>query len=83
MATLINKQEAAKLLSISPCTLNQWRRDGKLIEGIHFVRFNSRNVRYIQESIQNLFLNLDDPKAHELYCQQFMKAKNTASLVGK
>ena len=80
MATLINKREAAKLLSI---TLNQWRRDGKLIEGIHFVRFNSRNVRYIQESIRDLFLNLDDPKAHDRYCQQFMNSKSTASIAGK
>lgn len=83
MATLINKQAAAKLLSISPCTLNQWRRDGKLIEGIHFVRFNSRNVRYIQESIKDLFLNLDNPKAHDRYCQQFMNAKTNATSVGK
>ncbi|EKQ67369.1 hypothetical protein OsccyDRAFT_3631 [Leptolyngbyaceae cyanobacterium JSC-12] len=82
MATPITKQEAAKLLGISPYTLSQWRRAGKLIEGIHFVRFNSRNTRYIQESIQDLFRNQDDPKAHELYCQQFMKAKRLAS-VGK
>jgi len=57
METLITKHEAAKIIGIRPSTLSHWRREKKLIEGIHFVRFNSRVVRYIHEALKDWAVN--------------------------
>ncbi|NMF86278.1 hypothetical protein, partial [Nodosilinea sp. P-1105] len=40
------------------------RLQGDWIEGIHWVRINSRCVRYNLELIQDWLHNRDNPKAH-------------------
>lgn len=80
---LLKKQEAAKLLGVSTFTLRDWRNKGHLIEGIHYIRFNSRTIRYVQESLNHWVLNRDNPQAHERYCQQFMNDKTYNFIVGK
>ena len=46
MVTFVGKQQASKTLDLSGETLKRYRLEGKWIEGIHWVRLNSRCVRY-------------------------------------
>lgn len=64
MVTFVGKQQASKTLDLSGETLKRYRLDGKWIEGIHWVRLNSRCVRYNLELIQDWFHNQHDPVAH-------------------
>ncbi|WP_013320998.1 helix-turn-helix transcriptional regulator [Gloeothece verrucosa] len=65
MTHFINKQEASRCLQISATTLKRYRLQGILIEGVHWVRLNSRCIRYNLELIQNWVQNRHDPVAHQ------------------
>lgn len=64
MVQFVDKQQATKTLSLSGETLKKYRLQGEWIEGIHWVRINSRCVRYNLELIQGWFHNRHDPTAH-------------------
>jgi CHAD domain-containing protein len=64
MVQFVDKQQAKKSLSLSGETLKRYRLQGEWIEGIHWVRINSRCVRYNLELIQDWFHNRHDPSAH-------------------
>ncbi|MBE9011158.1 hypothetical protein IQ250_13160 [Pseudanabaenaceae cyanobacterium LEGE 13415] len=64
MVQFVDKQQATKTLSLSGETLKKYRLQGEWIEGIHWVRINSRCVRYNLELIQDWFHNRHDPAAH-------------------
>lgn len=64
MVTFVGKQQASKSLDLSGETLKKYRLEGEWIEGIHWVRINSRCVRYNLELIQDWFHNRHDPAAH-------------------
>jgi len=76
---LITKQEAASILGISTFTLAAWRYQKKLIEGIHYQCLNSRNVRYVRESIIHMANHFHNPEAHQRYCNERIKQINNAS----
>lgn len=80
--TLIDKFQAAEMLGVSYWTLQHWRHEGKLIEGIHYVKHNCKTLRYIKESLENKLLTLDDPQAHERYCERFLAEKQARQSVG-
>jgi len=60
-----SKQEAIQALKLSGTTLRRYRVQGVLIEGIHWVRVNSRCIRYNLELIQDWLHNRHDPIAHQ------------------
>ena len=64
MVLFVNKQKATEALGLSGETLKRYRLQGEWIEGIHWVRINSRCVRYNLELIQDWFHNRHDPAAH-------------------
>ncbi len=64
MVLFVNKQKATEALGLSSETLKHYRLGGEWIEGIHWVRINSRCVRYNLELIQDWFHNRHDPAAH-------------------
>jgi tRNA(His) 5'-end guanylyltransferase len=64
MVQFVDKYQATKTLSLSGETLKKYRLQGEWIEGIHWVRLNSRCVRYNLELIQDWFHNRHDPVAH-------------------
>lgn len=61
----------ADAIGVSPHTLKRYRLQGSLIEGIHWIRINSRCVRYNHELVQDWVSNRHDPGSHlqaiELY----------------
>ncbi len=65
MTNFASKQEAAQYLKLSGTTLKRYRLQGLLIEGIHWVRINSRCIRYNLDLIQDWLHNRHDPVAHQ------------------
>ncbi|WP_231936249.1 MULTISPECIES: helix-turn-helix transcriptional regulator [Fischerella] len=61
MFKFVSKQQASEHLNLSFATLKKYRLDGTWIEGIHWVRINSRCVRYNLELIQDWLQNRHDP----------------------
>jgi tRNA(His) 5'-end guanylyltransferase len=61
----VPKQQALAQLKLSSTTLKNYRRAGFWIEDIHWVRINSRCVRYNLELIQDWLRNRQDPIAHQ------------------
>jgi hypothetical protein len=68
----IDKHEAAKLLKIHPGTLNRYRQEGKLTEGVHFIRLSSQTIRYNKALLEDWAANLDDPAAHRRAIEVFI-----------
>jgi CHAD domain-containing protein len=65
MVQFVSKQEAVHCLKLSDSTLKRYRLQGLLVEGIHWVRVNSRCTRYNLELIQDWLHNRHDPAAHQ------------------
>jgi hypothetical protein len=73
----IDKHEAAQLLKVHPGTLNRYRQEGRLIEGIHYTRLSSQTVRYNKALLQDWAANREDPAAHRRAMEIYI-----ASLLG-
>jgi len=56
-------QDIADQLCLHPSTIRRYRR--QMVAGIHYVKCNSRLVRYRSELIENFFQNLNDPAEHQ------------------
>ena len=87
MQLFVNKRQASECLSLSGSTLKKYRLNGEWIEGVHWVRINSRCVRYNLELIKDWLHNRDNPKAHmraiETYQQSLLsnqKSKKCAKV---
>lgn len=87
MQLFVNKRQASECLSLSGSTLKKYRLNGEWIEGVHWVRINSRCVRYNLELIKDWLHNRDNPKAHmraiETYQQSLLsnqKSKKRAKV---
>lgn len=71
MFLFVSKHQAAKCLNFSSSTLKKYRLQGDWIEGIHWVRINSRCVRYNLELIKDWLSNRHDPAAHLRAIEQY------------
>lgn len=65
MVQFVSKQEATQSLKLSGTTLRRYRVQGLLIEDVHWVRLNSRCIRYNLELIKDWLHNRHDPAAHQ------------------
>ena len=65
MTNFVNKQGACQYLKLSETTLKRYRLQGLFIEGIHWVRLNSRCIRYNLDLLQDWLRNRHDPDAHQ------------------
>ena len=77
MQLFVNKRQASEYLSLSSSTLKKYRLNGEWIEGIHWVRINSRCVRYNLDLVKDWLQNRGNPKAHmraiEAYQQKLLR----------
>lgn len=71
---LVNKHEAARILGVSPETLKKYRQRGKLIEGIHYYRWNSRTIRYNSALLKDWAVNRNDSAALNRGIEAFLKS---------
>ena len=64
MLHFVSKHQASECLNLSSSTLKKYRLQGDWIEGVHWVRLNSRCIRYNLELIQDWLHNRTNPSAH-------------------
>jgi acyl-CoA reductase-like NAD-dependent aldehyde dehydrogenase len=67
----VGKKEAAKILGISPETLKVYRRDSLIQEGLHYVRWNTRVIRYNKILIEDWAVN-QGTQAHLRACERYL-----------
>ncbi len=76
MLLFVSKKQASECLDLSSSTLKKYRLNGEWIEGLHWVRINSRCVRYNLDLIKDWLHNRSDPSAHlraiEVYQQNLL-----------
>jgi CHAD domain-containing protein len=65
MLLFVTKRQASAYLNLSDATLKKYRMQGVWIEGVHWVRLNSRCVRYNLELLKDWVQNHNDPTAHQ------------------
>jgi tRNA(His) 5'-end guanylyltransferase len=65
MVQFVGRKQATALLKMGSTTLKKYRALGYWIEGIHWVKLNSRCVRYNVDLIQDWLQNRTDPAAHQ------------------
>lgn len=70
MVSYLTKREMAKLLSVHPDTLKDYRQE--MLEGVHFIRPNSRVVRYNPALVAHWFANRQNPAAHQRIIEEYL-----------
>jgi hypothetical protein len=70
---LIKKQKASELTGLSIWTLKRYRLEGKLKEGIHWSRINSRLVLYNCVLLLDWMHNRSNPVAHERAVGKYLR----------
>jgi hypothetical protein len=65
MPQFSDKWQTAKRLRLSPATLKKYRLKGTWIENVHWVRLNSRCIRYNLDLIEDWIHNQHNPIAHQ------------------
>jgi hypothetical protein len=69
-----NKHAASQILGVSQSTLKNLRLNDQLIEGIHWVRFSSRCVRYNTELLKNWAATRTDTVQHDHAIAQYLNS---------
>ncbi|MEM6252889.1 MAG: hypothetical protein AAF821_08200 [Cyanobacteria bacterium P01_D01_bin.156] len=64
MLLFVSKRQATECLNLSGSTLKKYRLNGEWIEGLHWVRINSRCIRYNLELIEDWLHNRGNSAAH-------------------
>lgn len=71
MFQFVGKTQASERLNLSNATLKKYRLTGIWIEGVHWVRLNSRCIRYNLELLQDWAHNRDNPCAHQRAIERY------------
>ena len=70
------KHQASALIGLSPETLKKYRLiDQTLLEGVHWVKLNSRTIRYNLALLLDWMENRNEPAAHQRAIEQYLIAK--------
>jgi hypothetical protein len=83
MTNFVNKQGACQYLKLSEATLKRYRLQGLLIEGIHWVRLNSRCIRYNLDLLQDWMRNRHNPEAHQRTIEVYLANLQNNQLIAK
>jgi hypothetical protein len=81
--TLIKKDKAAIVSHLSEATLKAKRRQGDLIEGVHWVRVNSRVVLYRKELLEIWAATRHDPDAHLQAIEEFKRHQKSGTAIDR
>lgn len=71
---LVDKHQAAAILSVSPETLKKYRlqENSPLIEGIHYFVWNSRVIRYNPSLLADWAIHRNNPGAHQKAIEAYL-----------
>jgi len=68
-----NDETIQILFGLTQNQLKTLRLDGSFAEGIHYVRINNKSVLYAVPVVENFIANRLDPKAHQGFCELWLK----------
>lgn len=68
----VGKREISKLTGLSGDTLKKYRLKGLLSEDVHWIRINSKVVRYNVPLIKDWLQNINDPQAHQRAIEAYL-----------
>jgi hypothetical protein len=80
--TFCNKHEIAKLLGYSPHSLKAFRKNKIWVEEIHYIRKDSRTIRYNRELCLNWLININEPNKHQQAIEEYLQYVNSNQRVG-
>jgi hypothetical protein len=69
---LATAKQSAEQLGCSTHWLKKLRLDGKLQEGIHWVRIGKRSVRYVTPLLVDYFRNRHQPYVHQQFIEDYV-----------
>lgn len=81
-AVWCNKHEAAKIVGLSESSLKKLRLSNQLVEGIHWVRYSSRCVRYNVELLKDWAMNRNNTQLHNQAIANHLSALPSYQLPG-
>lgn len=67
-----DKHCASSITGLSIFTLRDWRLNGKLVEGIHWVRIGVRCVRYNSQMLRDYMVTQSEPNIHQRAIDNFL-----------
>ncbi|MGB7413701.1 MAG: hypothetical protein WA902_05800 [Thermosynechococcaceae cyanobacterium] len=73
-AVWCNKHEAAKIVGLSESTLKKLRLSNQLVEGIHWIRYSSRCVRYNVELLKDWAVNRENTANHDQAIENYLSS---------
>ena len=79
---LIKKDRAAEILQVSPETLARYRRQKKLLEGVHYFQENCRKIRYNEDTIVQFSL-FGGTRSHLEQIETYLKKVNKVTKLGR
>jgi len=68
-----NDETVQKLFGLTANQLKTLRLSGDFVEGIHYVRINNKSVLYAVPVVENFIANRLEPKAHQVFCELWLK----------
>jgi hypothetical protein len=68
----VGKREISKLTGLSGDTLKKYRLKGLLSQDIHWIRINSKVVRYNVPLIKDWLQNINDPQTHQRAIEAYL-----------
>jgi len=69
---LATAKQSAEQLGCSVHWLKKLRLDGRLQEGIHWVRIGKRSVRYVTPLLVDYFRNRHQPSVHQHFVEKYV-----------
>lgn len=70
---LVGVREASHRVGLSPSTLKKYRRENRLIEGIHYFRIGKRKILYNLDLLLDMAVSCHTPEIHLKNCEAFLK----------
>ncbi|MEM9452011.1 MAG: hypothetical protein AAGA75_26270 [Cyanobacteria bacterium P01_E01_bin.6] len=71
----MTEEEAARLANVSTRKVQMWKRDGVLLEDIHYIKIES-SVRYILPTFRNKLINWNCDDAHQKFLEHWRKRES-------
>lgn len=70
----LTEEEASGLLRVSRRTLQRYRKQGLLIDGLHWQRLPGGDIRYCRPLLVDWVANRKDPTAHQAAIERWRRS---------
>ena len=76
LGALLKPVDAAKLVALAPSTLSEYRRDGLLVERLHYVRLSAQCYRYYRDALYHWATHRLEPEEHQKWLEEKARGLN-------